>query len=113
MPRRRSPRAVASAAVPAARAGAAASVGSFSSFTHLLGGDGVVFERFVFLVEDPSAEIGGAPAVNNRGTDDVLPLLQREAFGDAVVDDCLPIAVDADDFLAIHPPNRSCIRSDG
>src|SRR4051812_2059231 len=73
----------------------------------------VAFEGLVLLVEEAGAEIGGSAAVHNGGTDDVLPLLQREALRDAVVDNRLAIAVDADDLLSIHPPHRSRVRSDG
>src|SRR6185295_1030109 len=64
-------------------------------------------------VEEPRAEIRGAPAVDDGRADHVRPFLQGEAPGDAVVDDGLPIAVDADDLLAVHPPDGSRIGADG
>src|SRR5438552_17865545 len=74
-----------------------------TSLARLVEGYRVAFEGFVVLVQEAGTEIGGAAAVDNGGADDVLALLQREALGDAVVDDRLAIAVDADDLLAIHP----------
>src|SRR5256885_780183 len=84
-----------------------------SSLPHLADTHGVPHERLVIGVQKAGAEIGSAAAVDDGGADDVLPLLQREAFGDAVVDDRLAIAVDADDLLAIHPPDRRGVRSNG
>src|ERR1022692_3879605 len=82
-----------------------------TSLARLVEGYAVAFEGFVVLVQEAGAEIGGAAAVDNGGADDVQPFVQREALGDAVVNYRLAIAIDADDLLAIHPPDRGGIRS--
>jgi hypothetical protein len=43
----------------------------------------------------------GAAAVDYGGAHDVRFLFEGEAFGDAIVDDGLAIAVDADDLVAL------------
>src|ERR1017187_1542201 len=66
-------------------------------------------QRSIVGVEEPSAEVGGSAAVDNGGAHDVRPLLERNALGDAIVDDSLAIAENADDLLTVEPPYRSCI----
>src|ERR1019366_477659 len=68
---------------------------------------GEPLQRSIVGVEQPSAEVGGAAAVDNGGAQDFRPLLERNALGDAIVDDSLAIAENADELLAVDPPYRS------
>ena len=44
---------------------------------------------------------------------DVGPLLEREPLGNAVVHDRLAVAVNADDLLAVDPPDGGRVGADG
>jgi len=52
-------------------------------------------QRSILRVEKPGAEIGSPAAVNDGSTHDVRPLVEREASGNAIVDDRLAIVVNA------------------
>ena len=63
-------------------------------------------------IEKARAEIGRSTAVDHRRAHDVRPTLECQAFGNAIVDHCLPIAVDANDLLPVHPPHRRRVGAD-
>src|SRR5690242_8137908 len=75
------------------------------SFADLADADGVPFQRVVLRVEKTGAEIGRTAAVDDCSAHDVRPLIEREAFGNAVIDNGLPVAVNPDDLLAVDPPD--------
>src|ERR1035441_7624164 len=74
---------------------------------------GEPLQRFIVLVQEPSAEIGGSATVDDCGAHDVLPLSKRKPFGDAIVDDGLAIAINADNLLAVDPPDRCRVGASG
>src|SRR5918999_726467 len=74
-----------------------------TSFDSLLQPYGEPFDRPILCVEKPRTKVRGSAAIDDGGAHDVQPFLEREAFGDAVVDHGLPVAVDADDLLTSSP----------
>ena len=74
---------------------------------------GEPFQRLILGVEKAGAEVGGAAAVDDGCAHDVRPLVEREAFGNAVIDHRLAVAVNADDLLAVDPPDRGGVGADG
>src|SRR6185312_3237439 len=75
--------------------------------------DGQASNGLIVLIQEARAEIGCAAAVDHRRPNHIGSFLQCEAPGNAVVDDRLPIVVDADDLFAIQPPYRGSVRADG
>src|ERR1017187_1839683 len=56
-------------------------------------------ERLILCVEKSGAKVRRPAPVDDRRAHHVRALLEREPFRDAIVDDGLPIAVNADDLL--------------
>src|SRR4051794_25452805 len=83
------------------------------SLGDITGAHGEFLERFLIGVEKPRAKIGGSAAIDDGAADDVDSLFEREALRDAVIDNGLAVAIDADDLLAVDPPDGRRIRADG
>src|SRR5579862_5703110 len=52
-------------------------------------------------------------AVDDGTAHDIGSLLKREAFGNTIIDYSLTVAVNADDFLAVDPPDGCRVGADG
>ena len=64
-------------------------------------------------IEKTGAKIGRSSSVDDRTAHDVRPLFKGKAFGNAVVNYRLAVAVYPNDFLAIDPPDRGRVRANG
>ena len=54
---------------------------------------GEVFYRFVISIKQTCAEVSRPSTVDNRGANDVLPFVECEPLGDAIVNDRLAVAI--------------------
>jgi len=74
---------------------------------------GEILDRITIFINKSDAEIAHAGAVDDGAANDVSALVEREAFGDAVIHHHAPIAEEVHGFLAVEPPHRRRIGTDG
>ena len=73
---------------------------------------GESLHRSILRIENPRADIANSGGVENSTAHDVRSLLERKALGHPIINDHVAITVNADDFLAVEPPNGSRIGTD-
>src|ERR1035437_6728506 len=65
------------------------------------------------FIYEADAEITHAGAVDYRAANDVLAFIEGEVFGNTVIHHHAAITGKDDSFLAVEPPHRCRIRTDG
>jgi len=84
-----------------------------NSLVRISSADNETSDWLVVGIKESGAKIRRSTAVHHGATDDIRAFLERDALRDAVINHGLPVAVNTDDFLAVHPPNGGGIGTDG